>query len=275
MGNIGKLAGALILAGGAAAGIAFLSGGESKVNHQEISSAISDLESRFSEINSKMHNENSDPSEIKVKLLNITMEDYHQQIKTMSEIKEAKMKEALNASAVVVNELTKLDASSDPVDESTILSTKSHADSKLNDFEASVNSIIDFQCEAGIANNNNKVVCFTKNRTHPNEVLADTIPENKRIRKVLRCNYNGQGMHAVLNESARDPVNGAIILDHNVVLDISTNNVSTDMEKNIISKCCATCEDNCWVSPGNWGMCPYCLCDNSCKDYCIKSKGNI
>jgi hypothetical protein len=48
----------------------------------------------------------------------------------------------------------------------------------------------------------------------------------------------------------------------------SMGNVEYRLYKKLKEKCCVEC-DECFVFPDKWGMCPYCLLDDNCKDYCL------
>ena len=77
-------------------------------------------------------------------------------------------------------------------------------------------------------------------------------------------------MIAAQPASAQTPPAGAIVLDPNVVIDVSMTHIETALDRAMAARCCALCPgERCWVRPGTWGACPYCLCDNSCHRHCV------
>jgi hypothetical protein len=51
----------------------------------------------------------------------------------------------------------------------------------------------------------------------------------------------------------------------------SIRGIETKLDAELIAQCCADCgEDGCFVTPGDWGICPYCLANNDCSNHCLK-----
>lgn len=50
----------------------------------------------------------------------------------------------------------------------------------------------------------------------------------------------------------------------------SVRGIKSRLSEALVDDCCASCEpDECFVVPGKWGMCPYCLLDDSCATHCL------
>lgn len=50
----------------------------------------------------------------------------------------------------------------------------------------------------------------------------------------------------------------------------SVHGVKSRLSEELVDRCCVDCDEgSCFVEPGEWGMCPYCLLDDNCADYCL------
>jgi len=128
-------------------------------------------------------------------------------------------------------------------------------------------------CPAGMMQRKDVCICYTDKKTVDNEVKPDLIAAKDRIRLVLCCNQidpeTKEKHHVVTRSKGTGPIPiGCQVLKSNLVADLSTHNVWTEIDDAAKAACCKDCPGNCWIKPGEHGQCPYCLCDGSCGKYC-------
>ena len=122
--------------------------------------------------------------------------------------------------------------------------------------------------------NSDLCMCMTEEvATLPDEVTdIDTLPVSKHY-KFLVCENKAD----TTNRFARwYPVNEGPLASewrcetiHNKgVKEKSVRNAKGSLLSSLEQRCCSPCSGECYVKPGEWGMCPYCRLDNNCQDYC-------
>jgi hypothetical protein len=116
-----------------------------------------------------------------------------------------------------------------------------------------------------------RCLCLTTSREAvQDEITESSVGAEDRLRKVLYCGRldpeTGARANAVVTESAAVPLpKDAILLQDNILLDVSMNHIGTELDRRVAALCCEGLPvDDCWVRPGAWGRCPACLCDRSC-----------
>lgn len=131
------------------------------------------------------------------------------------------------------------------------------------------------KCPGGIIKQEDHCICNTtaKPGELADEVTADKIPADKRMRKVLCCGHvdpeTGVKSDVVRDEKDLGPIApGCRAVEQPMTLSASMRNVWTPSDKAAAIACCGDCPGACWVKPGEWGACPRCLCDDSCGKYC-------
>jgi hypothetical protein len=140
--------------------------------------------------------------------------------------------------------------------------------------------VTDELCPAGVNKLGDYCLCYTLEKPGDvaEEVTADKIPANERVRVVLCCDQvdpeTKQKSHVVTRVKGLAPVPaGCQVLKpkedrEHIVIDASSNNVWLEIDDVAKFNCCLACPDDCWIRPGSHGQCPTCLCDGTCGDYC-------
>jgi hypothetical protein len=267
--NIKAIAiGSAILAGGALGVGIILSeneNGQTSVTMQKVSEAaiaeINDEKQRLSEASSITEEEGP----IRIAVLETSNDVYASQYAEVFKQYEDQKEKAKRAVDAAENILCTIKEGDDGEIEK-INEIRTKVRSEIQSLESKKYDFLDFKCDS-VMSHDDKLLCFTRmQRNHRDEITSN--PVNKKVRKVLKCARLEHEQNEVLDEPVTSPVKDRIVLLEDVLVNISTNSVETELDRAVAAKCCSKCKDSCWVTPGNWGQCPYCLCDNSCDKYC-------
>ncbi len=237
---------------------------EHKVSASAISE-INDEKRRLSEADSIVEEEGP----IRIAVINMSYDAYTTQYSEAAkqyEDQREKAKRAVDAAEIVLRKIEE----GDDNESAKINEIRTKVRSEIQSLETKKSDFLDLKCD-GVMLHDDKLLCFTRiQRNRRDEITSN--PENKKFRKVLKCARSEREQNEVLDEPVTSPVGDKIVLLEDVLVNISTNNIETELDRAVAGKCCSKCKDSCWVTPGSWGQCPYCLCDNSCNKYCADSK---
>ena len=129
-------------------------------------------------------------------------------------------------------------------------------------------------CPGGVNKLGDYCLCRTLEKEEvADEVTADKIPLKDHVKVILCCNWMDEdtGKIGIRVGRTKGPIPvGCSSLTNNIVMDASSNNVWLEIDDVMSLACCGDCRDDCWIKPGHHGMCPHCLCDGTCGDYCPK-----
>jgi hypothetical protein len=132
-------------------------------------------------------------------------------------------------------------------------------------------------CNAGMVQREKHCVCYTNKDTVTGELKPGDIAAKDQVKVVLCCNLEDPETkvksHVVTRVKGLTPVPiGCQVLKSNIVADLSSKNVWTEIDDVAKAACCVDCSEDCWIKPGHHGACPYCLCDGTCGKYCPEAE---
>lgn len=210
------------------------------------------------------------PSELRVAPIIGTGEDYYQRVQDAAR-QYVEAQEAFRGNAKRYANKIDLSQVQDDQEVAAQQVSREDLDQARQQAEAGLTALLQARavvvqelCEGGVIQGS-QTVCLTTKSEHLREIKT-TDQHAVLLKKVLYCDQKG---NKVTTEPQASITTG-VVLVNNILIDGSFAGIWTEYDRQLAYRCCADCPENCWVSPGSHGQCPYCLCDNSCVRYCPK-----
>jgi len=214
------------------------------------------------------------PADLRVAVITGTEEEYHRRVQEAraqyEEAQEALQRQAkryanqIDLSQVQSDQEDAGEQAGRRVSRDDLDRARQQAEARLDALQQARAVVAQELCEGGVIQGN-PTVCLTTKPEHLREIKPEGARE-QLLKKVLYCEAKG---NRVVTEPSSSLTTGVVLAD-NILVDMSLTGIWTEYDRQLASKCCAGCPENCWVSPGSHGQCPYCLCNNSCANYCPK-----